>query len=107
MSRRHELKVDPEYMTALLDGSKPFEVRRNDRGYQRGDVLVLRELLPAYFDLSGWGECPGGNDANGDCTKHEHRKVERVVSYVYSGDPRWPALQPGYVVLGLAEVADQ
>ena len=35
----HELKIDRVYLDALIDGSKTFEVRYNDRGYQRGDLL--------------------------------------------------------------------
>jgi hypothetical protein len=38
----HELKVDPAPWQRLLDGSKTFELRRDDRGYQHGDTLVLR-----------------------------------------------------------------
>jgi uncharacterized protein DUF3850 len=42
----HELKVWPEYYERLADGSKTFEVRRDDRGYQSGDILRLREWKP-------------------------------------------------------------
>ena len=36
---KHELKIEQHYLDALLDGSKTFEVRINDRGYQKGDIL--------------------------------------------------------------------
>lgn len=39
----HDLKILPRYFDAVEDGSKPFEVRRNDRDYQVGDILLLRE----------------------------------------------------------------
>ena len=42
----HELKVWPAYYERLVDGTKTFEVRKDDRGYQVGDVLVLREWNP-------------------------------------------------------------
>ena len=42
----HELKVWPEYFHKLQPGEKTFEVRRDDRGFQKGDVLWLREYDP-------------------------------------------------------------
>lgn len=39
----HEVKCDPHMFARLLDGSKTFEVRKDDRGYQTGDELVIRE----------------------------------------------------------------
>ena len=40
---KHELKIDEQYLDSLLDGSKTFEVRLNDRGYQKGDVLEFHD----------------------------------------------------------------
>jgi Domain of unknown function (DUF3850) len=37
----HELKVDPVMWDRLADRSKTFELRRDDRGFQAGDELVL------------------------------------------------------------------
>lgn len=42
--RVHELKTDPKYYERVLLGQKRFELRLNDRGYQLGDVLILREF---------------------------------------------------------------
>ena len=39
----HELKTDPEPFQSLWDGQKKAEVRRDDRGYQEGDLLTLKE----------------------------------------------------------------
>ncbi len=39
----HELKIWPQYYCRVADGSKTFEVRNNDRGFQPGDTVVLRE----------------------------------------------------------------
>lgn len=42
MSKLHTLKVDDAtLMQALIDGTKKFEFRRNDRGFAPGDVLML------------------------------------------------------------------
>ena len=34
----HELKIEPQFLQAKLNGSKLFEIRANDRGYQKGDI---------------------------------------------------------------------
>lgn len=39
----HELKIFPEYLEAILDETKTFEVRKNDRNYKVNDILMLRE----------------------------------------------------------------
>ena len=50
----HELKIFPEYLVAIAEGRKQFEIRRNDRDYKIGDVLILNEWQPAsgYTGLS-------------------------------------------------------
>lgn len=39
----HELKTWQSYFHALEDGTKNFEIRRDDRGFRVGDILRLRE----------------------------------------------------------------
>lgn len=39
----HRLKILPEYFNAILDETKTFEVRKNDRDYKVNDILVLQE----------------------------------------------------------------
>lgn len=39
----HNLKIWPQYYCRVADGTKTFEVRKNDRGFQPGDVVVLNE----------------------------------------------------------------
>lgn len=43
---KHELKIWPQFYCRVKDGSKTFEVRNNDRNFQRGDMVVLREWDP-------------------------------------------------------------
>ncbi|WP_410744599.1 DUF3850 domain-containing protein, partial [Clostridium neonatale] len=49
----HELKVWPQYFGRILDGSKTFEFRKDDRGFELGDTLILREFEPGVRDYSG------------------------------------------------------
>jgi hypothetical protein len=51
--RVHELKTWPEYFEDVWEGRKTFEVRENDRNFQVGDVLRLREFEPVGSVYSG------------------------------------------------------
>lgn len=46
----HELKILPQYFEKVLDGSKTFELRKNDRGYEVGDILILKEFNVGAID---------------------------------------------------------
>lgn len=60
---KHDLKIAPQYFDAVADGSKPFEVRFNDRNYKVGDTLLLREYVEEQGHYTG-------------------RTLDRLVTYV-------------------------
>lgn len=37
----HRLKVFIKYADAIMNGTKTFEIRKNDRGYEVGDKIVF------------------------------------------------------------------
>ena len=78
----HELKCWPEYFEALLVGTKTFELRFDDRGYQVGDLLRLREWDPNRCVYTG-------------------RVLEREVVYILTAVA---GLQYGWCLLGLREL---
>lgn len=49
----HYLKSFPEPFEAVVSGLKRHEVRVDDRGYQSGDCVVLREWDPATGQHTG------------------------------------------------------
>ena len=67
----HTLKTWPEFFEKIVSGDKTFEIRRNDRGFQVGHFLRLREFDPKLSEYSGrvavchvtyitdWGQPPG------------------------------------------------
>jgi len=79
----HTLKCWPEYFAAVKNGTKTFEIRRDDRGFKVGDILVLQE----------W-ESP----ADGRASKYLGTKVRVEVTYI----THFPdGLRPGYVAMGI------
>lgn len=75
---RHELKCNRQYLRDITDGRKLFEVRRDDRGFEVGDLLFLRE-----FDDGQYGES----------------SIEARVSYLLRGGKF--GIEDGFVVLGI------
>jgi hypothetical protein len=53
MPKTHILKCVNPYFQELIDGNKTFELRQNDRDYQLGDVLILKEYFPETDNYSG------------------------------------------------------
>ena len=82
---RHRLKVWPEFYASLADGTKPFEVRYNDRGFQVGDWLDLCEWDNAWTGAA--------------CTRTVTYVLDLANYFYDQGCTAWPSK---YVVLGLA-----
>ncbi|CZF79487.1 DUF3850 domain-containing protein [Grimontia marina] len=41
--KNHMLKIEAQFLTAVLAGKKPFEIRKNDRGYEVGDLVMMSD----------------------------------------------------------------
>lgn len=41
----HEIKIEDAYYEAIVSGDKTFEIRYNDRGYQKGDTVSFSDSL--------------------------------------------------------------
>jgi hypothetical protein len=82
----HHLKVWPHFYDGLVDGSKTYEVRRNDRGFAVDDILVL-------------------HDWNQDTSTYTERPIlyTKVLGILEDA----PGLIEGYVILTLSMVVQR
>jgi len=80
MSREHTLKSYTDFYLPMVDGTKPFDIRYNDRGFQKGDTIVYREWDPNKNEFTG-------------------ATCRMLVTYVMTY-----GLSPNYVALGLANL---
>lgn len=91
----HELKCLTEFYPDVVNGNKPFEVRRDDRNFKIGDVIKLNEvetiaLIPKTDFISSYEEYTG-------------RTCTLLVTYKLTGE-RW-GIKDGYCVLGVKRIS--
>lgn len=98
----HTLKTMRSYWRALNDGTKTFEVRRNDRDFAVGDVLVLECWAPDPKSEGSLRPCCSANTDLFTSDLEEFAIVQFRVTYVMHGG-RF-GIDPDYVVLGLGPV---
>lgn len=84
----HELKIKPQYYEDVKIGLKPFEIRKNDRDFKPGDILILNEYS---LDDSGAGTYSG-------------RALTVRVTYLLN-DQEY--CKEGYVILGIITVGER
>ena len=95
MATEHKLKTWVRFWDAVASGEKNFEVRKNDRAFQTGDILVLqkfdheemRYVLDGYTILS------------------KPLEIRKRVSFLLQGGLF--GIEPGYCVLGLEDPGRQ
>ena len=81
----HHIKIRESFANAVHMGIKTFEIRKNDRGYQKGDHVKFTVL----YDSDGL-----------EMISHPLHDMTFEITYVLAG---W-GLQDGYVVFGINPV---
>ncbi|MFP7215891.1 DUF3850 domain-containing protein [Lactococcus garvieae] len=51
--KTHELKLDIKYFDEVKSGKKNFEIRKNDRDFKVGDILVLKAFNEGFYAQKG------------------------------------------------------
>lgn len=78
----HELKILPQFYNGIASHKKTFEIRKDDRDYQEGDRILLRE-----FDGENY-------------TGHQTR---RIITYILRNAKEY-GLADGYCILGIQPI---
>lgn len=81
--KTHKIKLLLNLCDDVLSGDKNFEIRENDRGYQKGDRVVFQPYEPSD-----------------PFVKHPISDKVYEITYVLNG---W-GLKNGYVAFGIREV---
>lgn len=84
MRTEHELKIRSEFFLRVATNQKTFEIRKNDRDFQVGDILILKE----------WRD----GDGYVDYSNALRREIVYISTFMQ---------QHGYVVLGIAEMPEE
>ncbi len=78
----HALKTWPEYYKAVSDGIKPFEIRKNDRDFRVGEILLLQEWNP-------------------ETKEYTRNEFEVIITYILQGGQF--GIEKDFVVMGVKE----
>lgn len=88
----HEIKIIEHYANAVVSGDKTFEVRKNDRGYQKGDIV-------RFTVINGrMGMAPQILDG------HYLNGKEYEITYVLAG---FEGLKEGWCVFGIRPLVEK
>ena len=74
----HELKILPKYFRDVQSRDKNFELRKDDRGFKVGDLIILYEYKDGKFT---------------------DRILKRYIKYILRDCPEY-GLKEGYCILG-------
>lgn len=85
MAQTHYIKLRFEYAGAVLCGDKNFEIRYNDRGYQKGDRVRFSVV-----------------DEEGNRMNHDLNHVMFEISYLIHGY----GLKDDWCVFGIKKISD-
>ena len=84
----HELKLNLTFCDAVYNGRKPFEIRRNDRGFQTGDHI---KFIPFVS---------GETDREKMYPDHPIKTYEYIITYILNG---W-GIENGFIVMGIKKL---
>ena len=86
----HELKIKHEYLIEVVMGRKTFELRKNDRDYQVGDLIRFIDIRQS-------------NNDNCDCDIYINEDDLYKITYVLKDVPQY-GLDKDYCILAIKKL---
>jgi hypothetical protein len=83
MPKHHDIKIHPQHFRSVQANEMPFQIRFNDRDYQAGDTLTMKEWKPDELGKGG---------------KYSGLEIHRVINHVFD---ELPGLQSGFVAFSI------
>jgi hypothetical protein len=83
MMKTHKLKTVNPHFKEVWEGNKTFEIRRDDRSFEVGDMLILQEYI--MLDV------------------YTGREVNLCVTHILKNAPQY-GLKIGYVIMSLSPI---
>jgi hypothetical protein len=99
MEKVHELKIQPQYFKAVVSGKKNFELRKNDRGFKVGDILILKECESDLLFRDEFGEEQYGKP------HYTGNEIKKTITYILEGGNF--GLHKDYCILGLGKYVEK
>jgi len=88
----HELKIEQKYFIRINEGSKTFEIRKNDRDYQVGDTI---QFLPLECEVHKYGE------------ELRMQKITPCFNYIITYVHQGFGMNATYCVLGISPLKNE
>lgn len=107
MSFRHNLKLYDEYWFDVKCGRKSFEVRKNDRGYQLGDVVVFYRYSREPRGYLGYYDGKDDYqyiDENNEFVETENEAESMMYQITYVFPLAIGGINYNYVVFGISKL---
>lgn len=82
----HKLKTVQPFFNEVKEGKKKFELRKNDRDFKAGDLLILEEYDPEDKDEPNKG--------------YSGKLFAVRVDYILEN---YPGIEPGYCIMGITK----
>lgn len=86
----HELNIKHEYLVEVVMGRKTFELRKNDRDYQVGDLIRFIDIKQIDSD-----KC--------DCDIYIGKDTLYIITYVLKDVPQY-GLDKDYCILAIKKL---